>query len=167
MALSTPDFEAWYAENHARLAATLAVSSGDLDLARECTDEAFARALERWQRVRAMDQPEGWVYRVALNDLRRRARRRSVERSLLRREHQPGTVDATDPRHPVWEAVGALPERMRTAVALRYVADLTELQVAEAMGIARGTVAATLHEARRRLGAFLQPDSDEEVVPHA
>ena len=51
--------------------------------------------------------------------------------------------------------MAALPERQRLAVALRYLADLTEDQVASTMGIARGTVAATLHSARQTLAASL------------
>lgn len=61
----------------------------------------------------------------------------------------------------LWEAVRDLPERMRTAVALRYVADLTEREVADIMGIAAGTVAATLHAARRKLAERL--DDAREV----
>jgi DNA-directed RNA polymerase specialized sigma24 family protein len=43
-------------------------------------------------------------------------------------------LDVTDPGDPLWAAVRALPERQRTAVALRYVADLDHPQVARALG---------------------------------
>jgi RNA polymerase sigma-70 factor (ECF subfamily) len=54
-------------------------------------------------------------------------------------------------------------------MGLRYVADLTEAQVAEVMGVARGTVASTLSDARRRLATKLaeftiEPSSDSEAV---
>ena len=51
--------------------------------------------------------------------------------------------------------MGSLPDHERTAVALRYLADLTERQVAETMGVAPGTVAATLHAARKHLAERL------------
>ena len=51
----------------------------------------------------------------------------------------------------------ALTDRQRTAVALRYVLDLPEADVARIMGIARGTASATLATARRRLAAALAP----------
>jgi predicted RNA polymerase sigma factor len=57
--------------------------SGDPDTASEAADEAFARALAQWNRVGAMDSPTGWTYRVALNQLRRRLRRKQQERLLL------------------------------------------------------------------------------------
>jgi RNA polymerase sigma-70 factor (ECF subfamily) len=50
-----------------------------------------------------------------------------------------------------------LAPRARTAVALRYVADLTEAEVAEAMNVSRGTVATTLSRARRQLARVLEP----------
>ena len=56
----------------------------------------------------------------------------------------------------MWQAVTALPPRMRTAFALRYLGGLTEAEVAAAMGVAPGTVAATLHDARRRLAPLLE-----------
>jgi DNA-directed RNA polymerase specialized sigma24 family protein len=50
------------------------------------------------------------------------------------------------------------------AVVLRYVADLEEREIAEVMGVARGTVASTLSDARRSLAAVLtEPDSGEEA----
>ena len=68
------------------------------------------------------------------------------------------------PTGEVWELVRALPERQRVAVVLRYVADLTEPDIAIAMGIARGTVASTLAAARERLAEILISDDVEEDV---
>ena len=150
-------FESWYRSEHPRLLAAMAVVARDTEVAREVTAEAFARALERWDRVSAMDSPGGWTYRVALNLVRRRARRAAVERRLLPRLAGPPVVAAV-PGHAIetWQAVTDLPPRMRTAVALRYLGGLTEAEVADTMGIAPGTVAATLSDARRRLATLLE-----------
>jgi len=147
------DFERWYRQEHHRVLTALAVAGGDVEIAREATDEAFVRAYERWSRVRAMDSPGGWLYRVALNELRRRARRQKLERELLRRNHRQGLETAQPPiADPnLWEAVRGLPRRQRSAVALRYVLDLTERDVAATMGISRGAASATLTAARKRL----------------
>jgi RNA polymerase sigma-70 factor, ECF subfamily len=147
------DFEEWYRTSHPRLVASLLLVTGDLDLTRDAVDEAFARAYARWERVRRMDSPAGWTYRVALNVVRRRQRRRGLERRLLRRELPPAAMPA--PAGEAWALVGDLPERQRTAVVLRYVADLTQEQIAEAMGVTRGTVASTLADAHRRLEVLL------------
>lgn len=110
-----------------------------------------------------MDSPGGWVYRVALNVFKRRRRRRALERRLLNR-HSEAASDTgwTVLDQELWDAVAGLPDRMRQAVALRYVADLREREVAEVMGVAEGTVAATLSKARRKLAQEL--GEHEEVA---
>ena len=67
-------FEGWYRPEHPRLLTAMVVVCGDLEVARDVTAEAFTRALERWGRVEAMDNPAGWTYTVALNLARRRWR---------------------------------------------------------------------------------------------
>jgi RNA polymerase sigma factor (sigma-70 family) len=155
MGSSPPDFDAWYEEQHPLVLAALTVASGQPDVAAEATDEAFLRAYERWERVRRMGSPGGWLYRVALNDLRRRTRRQAIERELLRR-HPPAPAAAPAlPAPHVWEAVRSLPARQRTAVALRYILDLPEREVARVMGVSRGSASASLVTARRTLEAQL------------
>lgn len=126
----------------------------------EATDEAFARALARWDTVAAMTSPTGWVHRVGLNVVRRQLRRHLLERRALR------LLGRREPEVPasgeVWELVRELPLRQRTAVVLRYVAEMTEAEIAGVMRVQRGTVASTLHDARRRLGELL---TDDEPFP--
>ena len=145
------------------LVATVVGITGDRDAAVEAVDEAFARAFQRRARVEAMASPAGWVLTVALNDVRRRksrqTRRRLAEAGASRAA--PMWIAPHDPRHELWQAVAALPERERTAVALRYLADLTQPQIAEVMGVARGTVASCLTSARRKLAADLRLRDDD------
>src|SRR5690348_3523681 len=79
------DFEPWYRALHPRLLATLILMTGDGEMARDATDEAFTRALERWARVRRMESPDAWTFTVARNVVRRRHRRMRQERALLHR----------------------------------------------------------------------------------
>jgi RNA polymerase sigma factor (sigma-70 family) len=156
------DFDDWYADQRPRVYLSMLALSGDPDVAADATDEAFTRAVAHWKRVQSMDSPGGWTQRVALNVVRRRLRRKRVESRLL-----PRLVDRDDevlPTGEMWDLVRALPERQRTAVVLRYVADLTEPDIATAMGIARGTVASTLAAARERLAEVLISDDVEEDV---
>ena len=161
MALGGVDgFEAWYRGSAPRLAAALAVVAGDADVGREVAAEACTRALERWSRVRNMASPEAWAHRVGVNLIRRRWRRAAIERRLS--GLPPVAVAPATLSPEVWTAVRTLPERQRQAVALRYVLDLTQEQVAEAMGVAPGTAAATLSAARHRLRTLLDvPDGEE------
>lgn len=148
-------FDAWYRAEHPRLLGLLTVAAGDADLGRDLTAEAFTRALERWDRVGGMASPSAWTYRVGVNLLRRRLRRAAVESRLW------GTATAAPPspaalEPDLWAAVRALPVRQRTAVALRYVCDLPQAEVAAVMGVTLGTVSATLTSARRSLAARLE-----------
>jgi RNA polymerase sigma-70 factor (ECF subfamily) len=163
MDIDSAGFESWYRAEHPKVLAALAVVARDPDLAQEVAAEAFARALQRWERVGQMDSPGGWTYRVALNVLRRRARRAALERRLLPHLAPPAAITVPAYAVEVWQVVTGLAPRMRTAVALRYLGGLTEAQIADAMGIAPGTVAATLHEARRQLAPLLADTSPEEV----
>lgn len=155
-------FETWYVREHARLLASMTLLAGDVSVAQEVTDEAFARAAASWSRVSAMVAPGAWTYRVACNLLHRGHRRRALERRAavaVSRDSFEVPSEAVD----LWETVRALPERQRLAVVLRYVADLPEARVAEVMGVTRGTVAATLAAARARLGRFLAEPCDREA----
>jgi RNA polymerase sigma factor (sigma-70 family) len=156
-------FENWYRSEHPRLIGVLFVLCGEADVAQESADEAFARALARWPDVRAMASPGGWAYRVALNHLRRTLRRRRLEARLIPWRR----IEALEvPILPeVWRAVATLPERQRTAIALRFLGDLPEADIAAAMGVQRGTVSSTLALARRRLAELLH-DFDPEEARH-
>ena len=160
-------FEDWYRAQHGRVLVAVAVLSGDLDTARDVTAEAFARALGRWDRVHTMANPTGWTYTVALNLLRRRRRRSLLHSTFLSGSTPPprSELGFDDVRLDVMRAVQQLPTRARTAVVLRYVADLTEAEVAEIMSVAPGTVAATLSNARRRLAVLLADYSPTEEMP--
>lgn len=153
-------FEAWYRDSYARLFASMLALTGDHDVASDATDEAFSRAWRHWDQVHAMASPAGWAYRVALNIVRTRARRRSIERRLLPR--LVGRTTSPAPAGEVWALVHALPPRQRIAVVLRYVADLDEREIAAVMGITRGTVASTLSAARHALGIALDVDDNVE-----
>jgi len=149
------DFTQWYAVSYARVNRAVTLAVGDPGLAEEATAEAFARALVHWPKVRKAERPDGWVYRVALNEVRSRFRRRQLEQRWVARQQASHHLPPAEPETALWQAVAQLAPRARTAIALRYIADLPEAEVAAAMGITRGATAATLHKARARLTALL------------
>ena len=156
-------FECWYASAAPRVLLTLRAALGDDALAEDAVAEAFARAYVRWSRVSSMDSPTGWVYVVALNHARSLARQRSRERDHALRFGTPAAAPGPEPQDPVWLAVRALSPSSRTAVALRYIADLPEAEVAHLMGVSRSTVATTLHRARKALGEQLRAGQEERL----
>jgi RNA polymerase sigma factor (sigma-70 family) len=150
-------FEAWYRALHPRLLASLILITGNGETARDATDEAFTRAFQHWNRVKNMASPEAWTFTVARNVARRRMRRARQERNLLSR-HATGAAAVPAPAGEAWALVAELPERQRTAVVLRHVADLTEPEIARVMKVTRGTVSTTLADAHRALKAKLDDD---------
>ena len=159
-AVTSGAFAEWYSAAADGVTRRVAAAVGDQLLAREAAAEAFARAYERWSRVSAMESPEGWVYRVAVNICRRSWHQRDLESRALARLAPlmlGGTVAGPDVLvdDEVYRAVRGLPQRMRTAVRLRYWEDLTEREVAMRMDVAPGTVSALLSTARARLRSAL------------
>jgi RNA polymerase sigma factor (sigma-70 family) len=119
---------------------------GDREDARDITQEALARAFARWSRVGPYD--EAWITRVATNlalDLARsraRARRRGGSR-LASASPASGSLDpaaVVAQRRELVAVLSRLPRRQRQVVALRFLADRPEAEVAAALGCSLGTV---------------------------
>jgi len=164
--MTEADFADWYASERPRVLAVLTALSGQVDAAAEATDEAFARAYARWDRVSRMDAPGGWTYRVALNVLRKSMRRHARGHELHASIATADLVATDESDDELWALVRSLPPRQRTAIVLRYVADQPEHAIATAMGIRRSTVASTLAQARARLAGQLREQVTQEALDH-
>lgn len=158
------EFAAWYAQQYAPILRAVTVVATDRAVAEDVVAEAFARALERWDRVSAMGSPDGWTYRVAVNLLHRRGRRRLKEDRLWRRQANRHAQEPPLADIDLWNAVAGLTPRAREAIALRYVLGFKEREVAEWMGITEGAASATLAAARQRLAGLLRSTTPEEVI---
>jgi RNA polymerase sigma factor (sigma-70 family) len=126
---------------------------GDGEEALDVVQDAFARALRRRSSFRADGDLEAWVWRIVLNEARDRRRSRARKRTV---EWLAPLGTATETDTDLREALLALPERQRLAVFLRYYADLSYDQIAEALGIRPGTVAASLNTAHATLRRNLE-----------
>jgi RNA polymerase sigma factor (sigma-70 family) len=131
----------------ARLAHALAGPVDGDDVAQQ----AWVQALAAYPRVRSDQNLRGWLLtvtsRCATDVHRARARRPTVVPDVAaateatgRPALAPGPDAAAPAQDALWAAVRALPERQRTAVALRYVADLDHAEIAVRLGT---TTAAT------------------------
>jgi RNA polymerase sigma-70 factor (ECF subfamily) len=152
--MNDQDFATWFAGDFRPLVAAVTAVCGSRRAAEDAVAEAFTKAYARRREVAAMRAPSAWVYRVAVNDVRMTWRRKLHER---RWDHLQSTVvvEPPDKDAQLWDAVAALPRRQREVVALRYLASYTQEEIAQALGIAPGTVASTLHDARSALGRVL------------
>ncbi|HTU40044.1 MAG TPA: SigE family RNA polymerase sigma factor [Acidimicrobiales bacterium] len=110
---------------------------GDRSDAEDVAQEALARATIRWAKLH--DRPEGWVSRVASNLAVDRYRRRRREPTIP--TGPLGIVDERSvERSDLVTALRRLPRRQREVVVLRYLADLSEADVADALGCSVGSV---------------------------
>ena len=135
-----------------RIAVRLVGAGGEAD---DVAAEALARAYARWAKVRDLDYRDAWVMRVAAN----------VAIDVLRKQKRPrpaaaepevDPADAAVTRLALGHALQRLPRRQRDVVVLRYLADLSEADVAQTLGVSAGTVKQHAHRAidalRRALG---------------
>jgi RNA polymerase sigma-70 factor (ECF subfamily) len=154
-------FEAFYRLRRDRIARALAMTvGGDTHLGAEATDEAMARAFQRWDRVATLEDPGAWVYRVGLNwatsVLRRRQR---APRPLVERD-DAGPTAIAEP--DVLVALAELDVKQRAVVVCRYYLGLSEAETASALRIRPGTVKSRLHRALRNLQPRLAHLRSEE-----
>jgi RNA polymerase sigma-70 factor, ECF subfamily len=127
--------------------------TGDSEHARDAVQEAFARAVRGRRSFRRECPLEAWVWRIVLNAARSAAPKANVPVN----EDQVGASNGHPERDvELRVALARLPERQRTAVFLRYYADLEYAAIGEVLGIETGTVSATLHTARAALRSQLE-----------
>ncbi|MBT9257666.1 sigma-70 family RNA polymerase sigma factor [Phycicoccus sp. MAQZ13P-2] len=159
------EFDEFYRGTAHRVVHLVYATTGDLSLAQDCTQEAYARAWTQWRSVSAMRDPLAWVRtvarRLAVSQWRRH---RARERAHARHGVAPPAAAPTPDRVAVLEALGRLSQPVREALALYYLADLSVEQVADETGSPVGTVKARLRRGRHQLAAVL---ADEHPLPTA
>ena len=142
-----------------RVAAAVA---GDEQRGRDVVHEAFVRAVRHRRRLRHEDRLEPWLWRIVVNEARRRRRdERRLTTVELAAEPAAASPNGHDEHRALRAAITALPERQRLVLFLRYFADLDYEAIAETLAIAPGTVAATLHAAHAKLRHQLQEVRDD------
>jgi RNA polymerase sigma factor (sigma-70 family) len=135
------DVDAFCRREWPRLVGALSLFTGDADLAEELAQETLARVCRDWRKVSQLAAPGAWAHRVAINLARSHFRHRAVVRKHTSALAAIATVDDDCASTlAVRHAVAQLPVRQRTALVLRYFADLSVAETAEAMRCPTGTV---------------------------
>lgn len=139
--------------SHALIRTAYALCGGQPD-AEDLVQGALAKALLHWPRIAA--DPEGYVRRVMYRDFVSawRWRRRRPEVVVAEVPHRRGGDDLgaqTVDRLALRAALRELPPRQRAVVVLRYLEDMSERDVADALGCSAGTVASQASRALRKL----------------
>jgi RNA polymerase sigma-70 factor, ECF subfamily len=170
-----------FREESGRSLATLIGVFGDIDLAEDAVQEAFAVALRKWPIEGLPPNPGGWITTTARNHAIDRLRRESRGRQLLNEmvmlasgNEDPGPSDEVGPVqddrlrliftccHP------ALSTEAQVALTLRLLGGLSTRQVARSFLVSEATMAARLVRAKRKIKAaripYRVPDASE--LPH-
>ncbi len=142
-----------YQAHYAMLVRTATMLVGDVATAEDVVQESFIAMHRGWWRLRDTSKVLPYLRRSVINKSRSVLRRRAVaDRHLRARTPDLPSAEesalAGEQRSSVLEALSALPSRQREVVILRYYADLSEAEIAEALGISRGAVKS--HTARAK-----------------
>jgi RNA polymerase sigma-70 factor (ECF subfamily) len=139
----TASFDALVQDQGQSLFSALRLLCHDRAEAEDMVQEAFLRVWERWDRVGSVDDPAGYLFRVALNLYRKRTRRAAMalRRSAVAFVRPPSDDLATvESRDEVLRALARLTPRQRMAVVLIDLLDYPSEEAARIMGIAASTV---------------------------
>ncbi len=161
-----------FREEWGRVVATLVRRTGDWDLAEECAQGAFEKALERWPRTGVPDRPGAWLMTVAGNLAIDRGRRGTRESAKLKEiglldiaRANNGIVDTDAGSEARWEGGvpderlrllftcchSALAPEARVALTLRTLCGLSTAEIARAFLVPEATMAKRLVRAKRKI----------------
>ncbi len=149
-------FDAFYRGTAQRLVRYAYGLTGDAAEAQDLTQEAYARAWQRWGRVRTYDQPEAWLRVVVTRLATDRWRRLIVRGAFARMQSPPEPVPP--PSENTVLIVGALrtlPLVQRRALVLHYLLDRSVADIAGELDTNVNTVKSWLSRGRAGLAAAL------------
>jgi RNA polymerase sigma-70 factor (ECF subfamily) len=150
---SAPSFEAFYETTYQRLFTALCLITHDRNEAEEIGQEAFVRVFERWDRVGGLDDPTGYLFRVAMNVFRGRYRRASLalRRSLSLAPAVTDDLAAVEAQDEVVRLLSGLDPRQRAAVVLTAILDYSAEEAGHLLGLGASSVRSLTTRARVRL----------------
>lgn len=136
---------------------------GDQETAEDVVQDAFAAVYRRWSALADREQVLPYLRTAVLNGCRMVLRRRTViGRFRGQREVPFWSAEAAallgETRRQVFQAIRGLARRQREVLVLRFYLELSEAEIAQVMGISRGTVKSTASRALKTLAAELQEE---------
>ena len=169
----TVELEQWLEQGYATSFRTAWLILGNRSDAEEAVQEAYLRAWRFRASLAVGADVRPWLYRVVVNTCNSKLReeiphrdRRSGEAALDDLASGDDLLGQSVVSQDIRHALADLPVHLRVVVVLRYFADLSEREIATAIGRRPGTVKSRLHEARRLLADHpaLRPESDPETT---
>lgn len=149
------EFREYVAGRSAALLRTAYLLTGSRSDAEDLLQTALAKAYLAWPRVSGVDNPDAYVRRIMLNQ-RTSWWRRSRGVTEVPVERAPDTAARDefadlDLHDALWRALGSLPRKQRAVLVLRYYEQLSEAEIAAALGISEGTVKSQASRALAKL----------------
>ena len=156
---AAPSFEAFYEAERRTLFRRLWLVTGNRAEAEELMQDAFLKVWERWDRVGAMDDPVGYLYRTAMNLFRKRYRRAvlAIRRSVGLTPSRDDFADADD-RETVRRVLSALPPRQRAALVLTEMLGFSPDEAGRALGVQASTIRSLSHQGRASFRRAMEVD---------
>jgi RNA polymerase sigma factor (sigma-70 family) len=143
------DFSTFFAEEHRKVFKALYFVTGNRADAAELMQDAFLKLWERWDSIERIEDPTAYLFRVAMNGSRMRARaaRRATQRLVApASSHDP--FDEIDLREDVHRMLLELAPRQRAALVLLDLYGYGSGEAARIMGIRPSTVRALATQGR-------------------
>ncbi|TWH72603.1 RNA polymerase sigma-70 factor (sigma-E family) [Modestobacter roseus] len=150
-------FEDFVSREQAALLRLAVLLAGDRGHAEDLVQTALLKSYRHWGRVTCTGDPTAYVRRVLVTSHTSWRRRLSTTEQVVEQLPDRAAPPATEDDEELRAALRALPPRMRTAVVLRYYADLSEQQTAAAMGCSASTVNTQTARGLARLRELLSP----------
>jgi RNA polymerase sigma factor (sigma-70 family) len=142
---------------HARDVHRLLVSLVGRDAADDCYQETWLAALRAYPELRDDHNLRRWVLTIAHRKAIDHFRARSRVPVLVGDLPETGADPAEPPDETLWRQVRALPDKQRTALALRYVADASYEEISAVMQTSEEAARRSVHEGLKRLRMEYQP----------
>jgi len=153
-----------YRAHYRSLVRLAALLLDDVGTSEEVVQDAYIRMHGAWRRIKDPDKALPYLRTTVVNLSRSRMRHRQVaERHAPRPmpdapSAEYGAISLAE-RDAVIEALRALPDKQREALVLRFYGDLSEAEIAQAMGVSQGAVKSHLHRGKAALARHLEPQS--------
>jgi RNA polymerase sigma factor (sigma-70 family) len=158
------NFEEFFRAEYPDLARACYLLTGDSAEAEDLAQEAMARAFERWDRVRSMDSPAGYLYGTAFNLNRKRIRRLAVRaRRTLAEAVARDPADLAVTKNDVIIALASLPETQRQALILVGWFGMDTNEAGRILGIDPASVRGRVHRARIALRSRSEEEEQDQT----
>ncbi len=158
---ASESFEAFFDAESAVLFRRLCLVTGNRSEAEDIMQDAFLKLWERWDRVLAMDDPTGYLYRTAMNLFRKRYRHAAVvARRAVGLAPRRDEFAEADAKRAVSGALATLAPRQRAALVLTELVGYTSEEAGRALGIKAGTVRALATQGREALRRSMEPNDE-------